>query len=226
MALRSPDLDREARTRFAALTAGPIMPSIRRGEPFPEWDLLQRSTRSRSLAAIDPRTGAVRPLLLPGRITSYQPSRDGSFITVMEDVTEKTDYDTIGGTDNAQRCDARPAMRSSHAGQRSQGGSSCGWSDDGRWSRSEEGEVFIKEVTGGEARSLTPRPKPDPRTTRRHGRRRCSEADAKEKETEEAFTPVSFSRDARKLLVTSRKGGVHRDRRRRGLSAHPAPRRE
>jgi dipeptidyl aminopeptidase/acylaminoacyl peptidase len=82
------------------------------------------------------------------------------------------------------------------------------WSDDGRWvAYGKKGEVFIKEVIGGEARSLTPRPKPEPKTEKTAAAAAdAPKADAKEKETEEAFTPVSFSRDGRKLLVTSRKG--------------------
>lgn len=208
VALRSPDLDREARTRFAALTAGPIIVHTS-SEPFLEWDLLQRSTRSRSLAAIDPRTGAVRPLLPQGRITSYQPSRDGSFVTVMEDVTEKTDYDTIGGTDNVLKYvdvktgESKTVMQASDLK-----GLQLRWSDDGRWvAYAKKGEVFIKEVTGGEARSLTPRPKPEPNNDKTGAAAAdAPKADAKEKEAEEAFTPVSFSRDAKKLLVTSRKG--------------------
>ena len=126
VALRNPELDREARARFQALTAGPVIVHTS-AEPFLEWDLLQRNMRSRSLAAVEVRTGAVRPLLPQGRLTSYQPSRDGSFVTVMEDVTAKTDYDTIGGTDNvlkyvdAQTGEAKPA----HARGRDSRDSNC-----------------------------------------------------------------------------------------------------
>ena len=99
VALRNADLDRDARARFKAVTEGPIIVH-KSSDPFLEWDLLQRSARSRSLAMLDPVTGAVRAILPQGRLTSYQLARDGSFVTAMQDVTEKTDYDTIGGTDN------------------------------------------------------------------------------------------------------------------------------
>ena len=44
------------------------------------------------------------------------------------------------------------------------------------------------------------------RRTRARRRTALPKTDGKDKETEESFTPVSFSRDAAKLLVTSRKG--------------------
>ena len=209
VALRNPELDREARARFQALTAGPVIVHTS-ADPFLEWDLLQRNMRSRSLAAVDVRTGAVRPLVQQGRLTSYQPSRDGSFVTVMEDVTAKTDYDTIGGTDNvlkyvdAKTGEAKPLMPAAELK-----GLQLRWSDDGRWfAYAKKGEVFVQSVSGGSARSLTPKPKsePDAKKDTSATAEGAAKTDGKEKEQEESFTPVSFSRDAAKLLVTSRKG--------------------
>lgn len=96
VALRSAELDREARRTFKALTEGPIIVH-KSSDPFLEWDYLQRSTRTRAIAELDPRTGAVRELMPQGRISSYQVARDGSFMTVMQDVTEKTDYARAAG---------------------------------------------------------------------------------------------------------------------------------
>jgi dipeptidyl aminopeptidase/acylaminoacyl peptidase len=198
VALRNPELDREARARFKAITDGPIIVH-RSSEPFLEWDLLQRSARSRSLATIDPRTGAVRAILPQGRLTSYQPSRDGSFLTVMEDVTEKTDYDTIGGSDNVLKyVDAKTGAARTLVPAKDLKGLQLRWSDDGRWyAYAKKGEIFVQNVDGSEARSLTPKPKAEPEKT--------AAADAEKKE-DESFVAVSFSRDAAKLLVTSRKG--------------------
>jgi dipeptidyl aminopeptidase/acylaminoacyl peptidase len=57
--------------------------------------------------------------------------------------------------------------------------------------------VFVQDLEDGKARSLSPRPekseKPD-------------KTDTPEKAEMESFTPVSFSRDAARLLMTSRKG--------------------
>jgi dipeptidyl aminopeptidase/acylaminoacyl peptidase len=203
VALRSGDLDRKARDQFQALTDGPVIVHTST-EPFLEWDLLQRSARTRGLAAVDVRTGSARPLLPQARITSYQAARDGSFLTVMEDVTEKTDYDTIGGTDNALKyVDARTGEARTIAAAKDLKGLRLQWSDDGRWfAYAKRGEVFVQGVDGSAARSLTPKPK------KPEGEAAAKPEPADEKATpeEESFTPVSFSRDGSQLLVTSRKG--------------------
>ncbi|MBA2301498.1 MAG: hypothetical protein H0W08_02555, partial [Acidobacteria bacterium] len=88
IALRSAELDREARTTFKTLTEGPVIVH-KSSEPFLEWDLLGRSARTRSVATLNLSTGTVRAVVPQGRISSYQVARDGSFMIVMEDVTEK-----------------------------------------------------------------------------------------------------------------------------------------
>ncbi|MBA2303295.1 MAG: S9 family peptidase [Acidobacteria bacterium] len=89
------------------------------------------------------------------------------------------------------------------------------WSDDGRWfAYAKKGEVFVQSVDGSPARSLTPR-----RKTNGTADKAASKADVTRedplkptavnddaKQEEENFSPVSFSRDASKLLITSRKG--------------------
>lgn len=202
VALRSLELDRAAHAKFQALTEGPIIVHTS-SDPFLDWDLLQRDTRSRSLATIDPRTGAIKTLLPQGRLSSYQVSRDGSFLTIMEDVTEKTDYDVIGGTDNTLKyVDARTGDTKVVAEAKDLKGLSLRWTDDGRsFAYAKKGEVFVQGVDGSKSRSLTPKPaKPEGE---------AAKVDAKEtdeKKTEETFSPVSFSRDGSRLLVTSRKG--------------------
>jgi dipeptidyl aminopeptidase/acylaminoacyl peptidase len=97
--LRTAEWEREARDRFKQLTAGPIIVHSSK-EPFLEWDALQRSARKRALAEVDVTTGEARRLLPEQKIGSYTVARDGSFVTFLEDVTEKTDYEEINGTSN------------------------------------------------------------------------------------------------------------------------------
>jgi dipeptidyl aminopeptidase/acylaminoacyl peptidase len=213
VALRNPELDREARATFKTLTEGPVVVHTS-SDPFLEWDLLNRSTRTRSIALLNPADGSVKPVLPQGRISSYQVARDGTFITVMEDVTSKTDYDTIGGTDNNLKVvnltsgESKLLMPSKDTK-----GTTFRWSDDGRWfAYAKRGEVFLQNVNGSAPRNLTPKPKTD------KGKEKESEKPAPEatpdkpdaagekKEPEENFSPVSFSRDASRLLITSRKG--------------------
>jgi dipeptidyl aminopeptidase/acylaminoacyl peptidase len=205
VALRNADLDREARSTFKTLTEGPIIVHTS-SEPFLEWDLLRRSANTRTVALLDPASGAVRPVVPQGRISSYQVARDGLFMTIMEDITAKTDYDTIGGTENDLKfVDLKSGQSRVLIPAKELKGLTLRWSDDRRWvAYAKKGEVFIQGVDGSPARSLTPRPKTEADATDR--------ADAKEetggtkKEAEENFSPVSFSRDGSKLLVTSKKG--------------------
>ena len=201
VALRSPDSDREARETFRRLTDGPIV-EHKSSEPFLEWDLLNRSARTRALASLDPRTGAVRSLLPQGRITSYEVARDGSFLTVMEDITTKTDYERIGGSENDLKyVDVRTGETRIVLSAKDLAGLTLRWSDDGRWfAYARRGEVFVQSVdAGAKPRSLTPKPAGEkPRDEK--------PVDDEEEEERESFTPQSFSRTGNKLLISSRKG--------------------
>ena len=205
VALRSQELDREARAKFLALTEGPIIVHSSR-EPFLEWDALQRSTRSRAIATINVRDGSVRTLLPQGRITSYQTSRDGSFMTIMEDVTTKTDYDVIGGTENELKyLDTASGSARTLVAAKDLKGLQLRWSEDGKtFAYAKRGEIFVQSVDGTTARSLTPKPaKPEAANDKPEKAPVVPDA---ARPDEESFTPVSFSRDSSKLLVTSKKG--------------------
>ncbi|HEX6974966.1 MAG TPA: prolyl oligopeptidase family serine peptidase [Vicinamibacterales bacterium] len=206
VALRNAELDRAARAKFKALTDGPIIVHTS-SDPFLDWDLLQRDTRSRSLATLDPRTGAVKALLPQGRLSSYQVARDGSFLTIMEDVTAKTDYDVIGGTDNTLKfVDAKTGEAKVIAEAKDLKGLTLRWSDDGKtFAYAKKGEVFVQGVDGSKPRSLTPKPaKPEGDAAKAEPAAPADKADDKKKE--ESFSPVSFNRDGSRLLVTSSKG--------------------
>ena len=210
VALRSPELDREARAKFTTLTEGPVIVHSST-EPFLEWDALQRSTRSRAIAIINVHDGSVRTVLPQGKVTSYQTARDGSFMTIMEDVTSKTDYDVIGGTENVlKHVDMRSGEPRVIMPAKDLKGVTLRWTDDGRmFGYAKRGEVFVQSVDGTPARSLTPKPKADPKDPQDPKDPKddapAPSGDA-DKPAEESFTPVSFSRDGAKLLITSRKG--------------------
>ena len=99
VALRDPADDRAAQATFKKLIDGPIVVHTSK-DAFLDWDALRRADRLRSLAELDLARASARPLLPPAKLTDYQLSRDGSFITFREDATEKTDYDVISGTQN------------------------------------------------------------------------------------------------------------------------------
>ncbi|MGH3116237.1 MAG: S9 family peptidase [Vicinamibacterales bacterium] len=203
LTLRAPEDERAARARFEAITDARVIVQQSK-EPFLEWDDLRRSDRQRSLAELNPSTGETRALLAARRLTSYQPSRDGSFVILMEDVTDKTDYDVIGGTTSAVR-----VLASGSADPRtvSDGkdlkGTQVRWSDDGRtFAYAKKGEAFVQGIGDEKPRSLTPKPKPAEKTEAE----KSADPNAEKKDEEESFSVGQFSRDGKRILLTSKKG--------------------
>jgi dipeptidyl aminopeptidase/acylaminoacyl peptidase len=191
-ALRSPADDVAAQAAFKTLVSGPIV--VQSSKPFLDWDAMNRSNRRRSLAEIDPATGAANVIVPTAPITNYQLSRDGSFVTWLEDGTEKTSYDVIFGTDNAIRTSPRAGQPRTVVDAKTLKTTNPRWSDDQRvFAYADKGEVFVQRIDEDTPRSITPKPKreatekPDPEDT-------------------ESFSVVSFSRDGSQLLITSKKG--------------------
>lgn len=205
VSMRSAERDRQAADRFRALTRGPIIVHSS-AEPFLEWDDLNRANRWRTLAEIDVRTGAVTARVPERRITSFQVPRDHGFVVFQEDVTEKTDYDTIGGSDTrlAIASPGEADLRTLFTPKDFKG-LTLRWSDDGRMmAYAKQGEVFVRGIGEAEGRSVTPRPK-DTAPAPASGARPPA-ADAADAARQESFSPTSFSRDGAALLVTSAKG--------------------
>ena len=203
VALRAPEQDRAAAARFKALTDGPIIVQSSKN-PFLDWDELQRASRHRGIAALNPATGDASTILPDRKISSYRVTRDSQAITFMEDVTERTDYDVIGGTMNALR--AVPASGGAPrtiAEAKDLKDVQLRWSDDGRmFALARKGEVFVQGIDDPMPRSLTPRPKVD-ESKKVEASKDVEEA---KKDEPESFSVGAVSRDNSKILVTSRKG--------------------
>ena len=205
---RSLAREQEAARRFKSLIEGPIVVHSSK-EPFLEWDDLNRANRWRALVEVDLATGRPTERLSERKLTNYRVARDGSFVVYQEDATEKTDYDTIGGTENRllvwTRGDGQPKTLFTAKDFK---GITPRWSDDSRWfAYAKQGEVFVRGTDGSEARSLTKNSAPTEQKT--EGTEKIAvitPGEKKEAESREAFSVESFSRDASKLLITSRKG--------------------
>lgn len=194
VALRNPADDSTAQNAFKTLTAGPVV--VQSSKPFLDWDAMSRANRRRSLAEIDPATGAASVLVPPATITNYQLARDGSRVTWLEDSTEKTNYDVIFGTDNAIRLQPRGGQARTVLDAKTLKTTTPRWSDDQRtFAFAEKGEVFVQRIDDEKPRSITPKPKKDPAATV-----------AASAEEDESFSVTSFSRDGSKLLLSSKKG--------------------
>ncbi len=210
LSLRTPAREREAADRFKQITQGPIIVHTSR-DPFLEWDDINRANRWRSLAEVDVATGTVTERLPERKLSSYRVARDGSFVVLQEDMTAKTDYDTIGGTENRLQVWTRGETepRTLFAPKDFKG-LTLRWSEDSQWfAYAKQGEVFVRGIAGAEARSVTP--KPPQSKTAATGDKPAAPAvvtpdEKKETETAESFSVDSFSRDGSKLLISSRKG--------------------
>jgi dipeptidyl aminopeptidase/acylaminoacyl peptidase len=210
VALRSAAREDQARTRFKALTEGPIIVQSSK-EPFLEWDDLNRVSRWRSLAEIDIATGQPRTILPERKLSTYAVSRDGTFISFQEDVTAKTDYDVIGGSDNALRMvPASGGDVVTIAEAKDLKGTTLRWSDDGRtFAYAKKGEVFVQRIDETQPRSLTPPPKKEggkPGTEPATDAPVDAAKDAKPKEEPESFAAGPLTRDGTRMLITSKKG--------------------
>lgn len=90
---------------FARLTTGPrIVQSS--DDPFLAWNGLSRQASAWTVVSLDRATGTATELLPNALRQSWSVTRDGSAIVYTEDRTTKTDYATIGGTE--QRLLTRP----------------------------------------------------------------------------------------------------------------------
>ena len=210
VSMRTAAREREAADRFAALTRGPIIVHSAK-EPFLEWDDMNRLNRWRSVADVDVTTGAVSVRIPERKITNYRVARDGSTVALQEDATEKTDYETIGGTENRLLLWAQGNTEpKTILAPKDAKGLTPRWSDDLKWMAwAKQGEVFVRALPDGEPRSLTPKPKPKPEEkpgAAPNVTPILTPEEKKETEPVESFAVESFSRDGTKLLLTSRKG--------------------
>ena len=97
-ALRAEAWRTQVQERFATMVHGPI---TRLGspeqEPFLPWEALRREGNRRAVAAWTPATQRVETLIAEGMIASWSVSPDGAVRVWNDDITKRTDYETIMG---------------------------------------------------------------------------------------------------------------------------------
>jgi len=135
------------------------------------------------------------------RINSFSFTRDGAFVTYLEDITEKTDYDVIRGTESKVQVqplgggETRTILKSTK-------GRRLLWSRDGRsYAYGEKGNVFFGTIQDKEPRQLTG--KKEAKEEKAAEEPRAPGGEEKEKET---YNPVRLSPNGSRLVASNKQG--------------------
>jgi len=202
--LRAEEWRKKARQRFEYETKGPIVVHSSK-EPFLAWEELRRLSAVRSLVAYDVKSGQARELLPETKLGSYDLSDDGSFITYIEDITKKTDYDVIFGSEGQVQIlpiaggQPRTIIKSTK-------GINVIWSRDSRhYAYSKEGNIFFGSIDDKEPRQLTGKKQEDDKETSGS----ASDKDAAkedDKQKKERFNAVRLSPGGQWLVASNKEG--------------------
>ncbi|MEP7338981.1 MAG: prolyl oligopeptidase family serine peptidase [Acidobacteriota bacterium] len=198
IALRPTEWRKQARERFLAETKATVVVHSTK-EPFLAWEDLRRMAAVRSLAAYDLKSAETRELIAQTKLNSYDLSEDGALVTYQEDITKKTDYDVIFGSDNqvqvkpATGGEARTLIKSTK-------GITLIWSRDGQhYAYAKDGNLFTASVDDKEARQLTG-------VSTATGKERVADnADDKKKEKEK-FSAVRLAAKGDWLIASNKEG--------------------
>jgi len=195
LTLRPAEWRKQAHERFLAETKATVVVHSTK-EPFLAWEDLRRMAAQRSLAAYDLKSGEMREVIANTKLNSYDLSEDGQLLTYQEDITKKTDYDVIFGSENqlmakpAAGGEARTLLKSTK-------GITLIWSRDGRhYAYAKDGNLFTASVDDKEARQVTG--KKDVET---EGKR-----DGEKKNEKEKFSAVRLSAKGDWLIASSKEG--------------------
>src|SRR5262245_32211099 len=201
--LRDEDWLKEVRVKFEAETKAPVVAHSSK-EPFLAWEDLRRRAAVRSLVAYDLKTRQTREIVAQTKINSYDLSEDGSFITYNQDITKKTDYDTIGGNDNQLQL-VQTSGGTPRTLIKSTKGLNLSWSrDNRRYAYSKDGNIFVASIDDKEARQLTGK-EPD-KAAAETEKKEADKADDKAKPKKESFSVVRLNAKGDWLIASNKEG--------------------
>jgi dipeptidyl aminopeptidase/acylaminoacyl peptidase len=214
LALRNVDWQRKTKAKFTSLTTASVV-VLSGKEPFLAWEDLRRMSNVRSLAAYDVKTSQMREIVAESKINSYNLAEDGTFVTYNEDITKKTDYDTIGGTEN--QVQLMPATGGTPRTLiKSTKGLNLIWSrDTRRYAYTKDGNIFFAGIDDKEPRQLTGK-KEDPKDADKAKTdadkndadklKDADKADDKQKSKKETFNAVRLSVKGDSLIASNKEG--------------------
>ncbi len=206
--LRALEWRKTAKDLFASYTAGPVFVQSSK-EPFLSWDAIRRMSSQQSVVAYDTRSGQTTEFLPEAKISTFNIAEDASVVVYNEDITKKTDYDVIFGTENqlvARRLDCAAQSATADCAKPrtlmpSLKQTQLVWAGDGkRYAYSKEGRVFLAAVGDTGAKQIAGLPataKADPADTSKESR---------ERRDKERFSVSRYSPTGDALVLSNREG--------------------
>jgi dipeptidyl aminopeptidase/acylaminoacyl peptidase len=193
-AVRSAEWEAKTRELFETATKGPIL-VMDTDEPFLLWDNIRRRSRLAVPVFWDFTEKKLTGLLPEIPLVSIRLTEDGTAILFERDVTEKTNYDVIGGTRNRLEVlpfpSGKPRPLLPPYEQRR-----LAWSRDSKtFAYSDKGDVFVMGLEDKEPRNLTGEKKEEA------GKAETPKDEKKEKK--QSFDAVRFSPDGAFILCSS-----------------------
>lgn len=201
--LRSTQSHEAMRQRFEQEVKGPIVVQSS-AQPFLSWEEIRRLGNRAILALYDVRSGDVTELT--DEMMAVQPAlvAGGTAVRYNEDVTKKTSYEVIFGTEN------RLVVRPLDGGEPrvlfdSIRGMNFVWSGDGRaYAYGKEGRIHFARLDGGEPRQIAG--EPQRRDSSAAPADSAARAAERERRARERFTPVRLSETGDVLIASNRDG--------------------
>ncbi|HUG27963.1 MAG TPA: prolyl oligopeptidase family serine peptidase [Gemmatimonadales bacterium] len=185
----------DARAVFDSLTRGPV--AIQSSEaPFLAWEALRRHALRRSVVAWESRTGRLQELLPDTTVSSWNLAGDGVTLTWNEDITPKTDYDVIFGTE--QRLVMRRDTMNTVLLPTTKG-LTLSWAPDGlhyAWGR--EGRIYLASVDDTTSRQVA--------GPAANGPPVAGDTAAARQRALERFSVVRWRQDGTELIVSNSEG--------------------
>ena len=197
-----------ARDSFAVMTAGPVF--VQSSEnPFLAWDALRRTANVRSVVAYDIASGKTTELLPETMVASWEPSDDGATLSYTEDITKKTDYDVIFGSESklvARGLGCAPAAVACTKPRvllSTLKGTNVVWSEDGtHYAYAKDGRVYVASVADTMARQVAG-PAAD---TKQRDAPADTSREARDRRERERFRVVRYSPANDALVIANSQG--------------------
>jgi dipeptidyl aminopeptidase/acylaminoacyl peptidase len=202
IALRTEEWRAAARRRFEQEVKGPIVAMSSR-DPFLSWDEIRRLPLRQSLALADVASGRVQQILPESAVRSYQLT--GPYIRYFEDITAKTDYETIGGSESKIKLRGLAGGDERVLAPTTKGFTPT-WSGDGRsYVFSRQNRIWYATVEDTTPRALTGRDSAHAEAPDSAAPAPADSA-ARSRAARARFTPVRLSHDGRTLIASNREG--------------------